>query len=149
MKNNIFSNISEEEKNFLVKNSKKVEIKKNGILHSTNEEIKCVSLVLNGELKVVKFSFDGNQQVVKYIRKNETFAEGFIFSGRNYPAYIMAEKDSTILEIPRNIILKLFVYEKLAITSRMLYLILLLGIFSISSVYLLAGTYNPFIYFRF
>ncbi len=116
MRKNIFSDLSKKEKDFLRKNSKKVEILKNSILHSTNEEIKCVSLVLDGKLKVVKFSFNGNQQVVKYIRKNETFAEGFIFSGKNYPAYIIAERNSAILEIPKHIILQLFENKKFMIS---------------------------------
>jgi CRP/FNR family transcriptional regulator len=116
MKKNIFSDLSKSEKLFLEKNSMKIEISKNSILHSTDEEIKCVSLVLKGKLKVVKFSSDGNQQVVKYVGKNETFAEGFIFSGKKYPAYIMAENNSLILEIPRHIILKLFENKKFMIS---------------------------------
>ncbi len=109
---NLFSVLNDEEMKYLTNHSKKVSVLKNDILHSIKDEITNVSLVLSGRLKVVKFSIDGNQQVINYVNENNTFGEAFIFSGRNYPAYVIAEQDSTILEIPRSVIFTLFKNEK-------------------------------------
>jgi CRP-like cAMP-binding protein len=108
--------IKEDQKEFIINNSKKLEVLKNAILHSPKENINVVSLVLEGKLKVVKYSFDGNQQVIKCIEKGETFGESFIFSDKPYPAYIMAEKDSIVLEISKNTLLELFKDRNVMIT---------------------------------
>jgi CRP-like cAMP-binding protein len=109
-------NITEDQKKFIINNSKKVNVSKNTVLHSPNENINFVSLVLEWKLKVVKYSFDGNQQVIKCIEKGETFGESFIFSDKPYPAYIMAEKDSVVLEIPKNTLFELFKDRNVMVT---------------------------------
>nr|WP_246348222.1 Crp/Fnr family transcriptional regulator [Thermosipho japonicus] len=90
------------------KYGKIIKVKKNDILHSTIEELKQVSIIIEGKLKVVKYTSEGYEQVLKYLGKNESFGEGLIFSGANYPSYIIAEEDSKILEISREGILELF-----------------------------------------
>ncbi|KLO23314.1 Crp/Fnr family transcription regulator [Marinitoga sp. 1197] len=90
------------------KYSKILNIKKNEILHSPHEKLQQMSIVLEGLLRVVKFTSEGNEQVLKYIKKDESFGEGLIFSGENYPSFIIAEQDSKIFEISSKGVLNLF-----------------------------------------
>ncbi|WGS65631.1 Crp/Fnr family transcriptional regulator [Marinitoga aeolica] len=108
MQSKFFQKFLIENKNILEKYGKIIEVKRNDILHSTTEELKQVSIILKGKLKVVKYTSEGYEQVLKYLNKNESFGEGLIFSGENYPSYIVAEEDSKVLEISREGVLELF-----------------------------------------
>ncbi len=108
----LFSVLSKEEIEFVEKNSKKIRVAKNEIVYSIKDEIRHVSLVLSGKLKVVKFSIDGNQQIVNHIVQGNTFGEALVFSKKSYPAYVIAEENSTILMVPRQVIFKLFDNKK-------------------------------------
>lgn len=108
MRDTIFQKLLSENKVILEKYGKTININKNDVLHSPDEELKQISVIIKGKLKVVKYTSEGNEQVLKYLNKNESFGEGLIFSGENYPSYIMAEEDSTVLEISREGVLRLF-----------------------------------------
>lgn len=108
MRDIIFQKLLSENKAILEKYGKTININKNDVLHSPDEELKQISIIIKGKLKVVKYTSEGNEQVLKYLNKNESFGEGLIFSGENYPSYIMVEEDSTVLEISREGVLKLF-----------------------------------------
>ncbi|KAF2955715.1 Crp/Fnr family transcriptional regulator [Marinitoga sp. 38H-ov] len=103
-----FQNILKENKKILEKYGRIINIKRNDILHSPNEELRQVSIIIKGKLKVVKYTPDGYEQVLKYLNENESFGEGLIFSGENYPSYIVSEEDASVLEISREGVLKLF-----------------------------------------
>ncbi|WP_129409109.1 Crp/Fnr family transcriptional regulator [Marinitoga lauensis] len=108
MENIFFQKLLNENKQILEKYGNIIEIRKNEVFHSPDEELKQISIILKGKLKVVKYTPEGNEQVLKYLNKNESFGEGLIFSGENYPSYIIVEEDSKILEISREGVLKLF-----------------------------------------
>ena len=105
---NIFNDLKDDQKNFVFQNSKEIKVLKNFVLHSPRENIDTISFVLQGKLVVAKYSFDGNQQIIKRLKTGETFGESLIFSGKPYPAYIIAEDDSKVLEIPKKVIFHLF-----------------------------------------
>ncbi len=107
----IFRKLNEFEEKRLRKKSMLLYIRKGDVLHSPREKIKHVSVVLNGSLKVVKYFTNGNEQILRHVRKNETFGESLIFAFKNYPSYIISMEDSEILEVPYEIILELFENE--------------------------------------
>jgi CRP-like cAMP-binding protein len=108
MNKKFFQEMIQNNKETLEKYGKVKHVGKNDILHFTTEELKQVSIILKGKLKVVKYTSEGYEQVLKYLNKNESFGEGLIFSGESYPSYIVAEEDSKVLEISREGVLELF-----------------------------------------
>ncbi|AEX85377.1 Crp/Fnr family transcriptional regulator [Marinitoga sp. 1135] len=108
MRSEFFQNVFGENSEILKKYGRTLKIKKNHVLHSPNEKLEQISIILSGKLKVVKYAPDGNEQVLKYLKENESFGEGLIFSDENYPSYIVAEKDSEVFEISKEGVLKLF-----------------------------------------
>jgi CRP/FNR family transcriptional regulator len=64
-------------------------------------------VVQSGEVKLYKLSADGKEQVLHIVGPGENFAEATIFGDATYPAYCEALKDSILLLIPKNDILRL------------------------------------------
>ena len=87
-------------------------VKKGQILHEANSKCKELSLVISGELDVIKYNFDGKEQLISVLGKNEMFGGPLVFSEAYYPANIIAEKDSEIIEISKEKIMKLFIEEE-------------------------------------
>ncbi len=104
----IFKKLNKAEERILKEQSMLLEAKRGEVLHSPCNEIKHVSVVLSGSLRILKYFTNGNEQILSYVRKNETFGESLIFAFENYPAYIIATEDSEILEVPYEVILNLF-----------------------------------------
>ncbi len=58
-------------------------------------------LLLSGLIKIYKLSADGKEQILQFIRPNETFGEVVVFSGRVFPAHAEAARKSRALLFPR------------------------------------------------
>jgi CRP/FNR family transcriptional regulator len=58
-------------------------------------------LLLLGLIKIYKLSPDGKEQILQFIRPNETFGEVVVFSGKAFPANAEAVKNSRALLFPR------------------------------------------------
>ncbi len=104
----IFGRLTENEENFLIEKSRILNVKKGEILHSPRDLLNQVSVVLSGKLRVLKYFTNGNEQNLNVVKEGETFGESLIFAHTSYPAYITAEEDSTILDVPYETVMELF-----------------------------------------
>jgi CRP/FNR family transcriptional regulator len=92
-------------KEFDTEKMDKIFLKKGDVYKKNTDEIKGITYLIFGKLKVVKYLPSGKELIVRYIDKNDIFAETLIFSVSNYPAYIIADLDSEIVEISKEKIL--------------------------------------------
>ncbi len=58
-------------------------------------------LLLSGLIKIYKLSPEGKEQILQFIKPNETFGEVVVFSGKIFPAHAEAVKESHTLLFPR------------------------------------------------
>ncbi len=58
-------------------------------------------LLISGLIKIYKVSADGKEQILQFIRPNETFGEVVVFSGKSFPANAEAARDSQVLLFPK------------------------------------------------
>ena len=58
-------------------------------------------LLLTGLVKIYKLSSDGKEQILQFIRPNETFGEVVVFSGKAFPAHAEAAQKSRVLLFPK------------------------------------------------
>ncbi|MBW1659978.1 MAG: Crp/Fnr family transcriptional regulator [Deltaproteobacteria bacterium] len=58
-------------------------------------------LLISGLIKIYKLSPEGKEQILQFIRPNETFGEVVVFSGKAFPANAEAVKGSHVLLFPR------------------------------------------------
>ncbi len=64
-------------------------------------------LLLSGLIKIYKLSPEGKEQILQFIRPNETFGEVVVFSGKSFPANAESAKESRALLFPRRDFLEL------------------------------------------
>ncbi len=77
------------------------ELKKGEMVFYEGDESAGFYLLLSGLIKVYKLSVEGKEQILQFIRPNETFGEVVVFSGKAYPAHAEAVQDSRVLLFPR------------------------------------------------
>lgn len=77
------------------------DLKKGEMVFYEGDESTGFYLLLSGLIKVYKLSVDGKEQILQFIRPNETFGEVVVFSGKAYPAHAEAVQDSRVLLFPR------------------------------------------------
>ncbi len=58
-------------------------------------------LLVSGLIKIYKVSPEGKEQILQFIRPNETFGEVVVFSGKSFPANAEAVRESRTLHFPR------------------------------------------------
>lgn len=93
-------------KEFDIKKMNKIFLKKGSIYKKPTDEINNITYLISGKLKIVKYLPSGKELIIRHINKNNTFAETLLFSVSNYPAYIIADIDSKIVEISKEKILE-------------------------------------------
>ena len=99
----------------LKKRFKTKKIIKGMTIHNSYSKCNELTLVIKGELKVLKYNIDGKEQLISSLNKNELFGGPLVFSEGNYPADVIASKDTEIIEIYKKDILELFHEEKFVI----------------------------------
>ncbi len=80
---------------------------KNVTIFSENEEADGFFFVDSGQVKIFKLSPEGKEHVLHICLSGETFAEAAMFSGKVYPAYAKAIKNSNLLFFPKKGFLEL------------------------------------------
>ncbi|WP_190613470.1 Crp/Fnr family transcriptional regulator [Tepiditoga spiralis] len=93
-------------------NKKEITLKKGEILHNQNELIENLSILKEGSLKVVKYLTTGKEVLINNIKSGQIFGETLLFINEKYPAYIIAEENSIVIEINKNELLVLMKNEE-------------------------------------
>lgn len=96
-------------------NKKEILLKKGEILHEPNELIEKLSILKSGSLKVVKYLTTGKEVLINNIKSGQIFGETLLFVNEKYPAYIIAEEDSVVIEINQEELLVLMKNEEFLI----------------------------------
>jgi len=83
----------------LFKNGKVIKLQKGEVLH--NDHDKCTSLgkVISGKLRLSRPLTSGREIILKEFGPEELFAELIVFSGENYPGWLIASESSTVTEV--------------------------------------------------
>lgn len=109
MKNNILLSLSKDEKKLLEAKT----LKKNEILYREDEKCNSVTIVISGEVKISTTSFEGKELIYNVLHKNDVFGNNLIFSDDpTYKGDVIATKDSTIVTIRRENLVKLLQSNK-------------------------------------
>ena len=58
-------------------------------------------MLLAGLIKIYKLSMEGKEQILQFIKPNETFGEVVVFSGKAFPAHAEAAEKSRVLLFSR------------------------------------------------
>ena len=81
------------------------------LLFSDGEEATGFFVVLDGKVKVYKLSPEGKERILHVIHPGGTFAEAAIFGDGLYPAYAEPLQISTLLFLPKDGFLDLFLHN--------------------------------------
>ena len=101
LKCSLFSHLSDQEVDSLLKESRVVDVKEHEILANLGQPANEFFLTLCGELKVLVSSQKGEEKILHIIHARETFATVLMFLEKPiYPASIIALEDSRVLAIP-------------------------------------------------
>lgn len=82
--------------------------KKNSIIYMQNEICKTMDVILEGIISIQKIDSEGNVLSIKDFTNGDVIGENLLFSVNNkYPMTILAKSDAIILQINKDLILKL------------------------------------------
>lgn len=104
----MFNMLDSSQIKYLLKNSKLKEIEKNIVIYNPEEICRNFSVIIKGTISGIKYSSTGKEQILIYYKAPECFGGVHIFNDEKYPAYIISQEESVILEIPKEIIFQLF-----------------------------------------
>lgn len=81
---------------------------KNSIIYMQNEKCKSLDIILEGIVSVQKINSEGNVLTINDFMSGDVIGESLVFSIDNkYPMTVFAKNDVTILNIKKELILKL------------------------------------------
>ncbi|HOK40769.1 MAG TPA: Crp/Fnr family transcriptional regulator [bacterium] len=97
----IFSGISDNIIEELIKIIKIQEYKKNEIIVNENDEIKGFYIIARGKVQIYKMSYQGKKQIIKIAEESEVCGEAVLFATDYFPVLIETIENSIILFIPK------------------------------------------------
>lgn len=78
---------------------------KGQVAHLQNEKCKSMDVILSGSVYVQKIEENGNILKVAHLQSGDVIGINLIFASKsNYPMTIIAETDSTVLQIPKDLV---------------------------------------------
>ena len=107
MSSKIVEVLNNEDVEFLKTHMKESFYEKGQTIFSPNDCCRHLSIVLKGQVKISKYNSLGKEQIISFLDENDVFGEALVFNGIDYPVYVIAEKDSTIGMIEKEVILQL------------------------------------------
>lgn len=108
MKNQtLFSVLTKEDKQFLEKNLECKTYKKGEVIFSPLDRCEHLSVVLEGQVKLCKYSADGQEQILSFLGIEDVFGEALVFEADHYVVTVIAEKNTKVAMIHRDILLAL------------------------------------------
>jgi CRP/FNR family transcriptional regulator, polysaccharide utilization system transcription regulator len=103
----IWQCLSSEEQDYLKSNYQVQNFKKNEIIHYEGDKPTHMMCLIRGKVKVYKEGVGGRNQIVRILQPVSYFAYRAIFAEGNYNTSTCAFETSTIIMIPKEVILKL------------------------------------------
>jgi CRP/FNR family transcriptional regulator, dissimilatory nitrate respiration regulator len=97
----LFTGVTAEDLDFLVRISKTREYEKGEILFSEGEEALGFYVIGSGKVKIFKLSPEGKERILHIVHPGGTFAEAAIFGIGLYPAYAQPLEKSQLLFFPK------------------------------------------------
>lgn len=103
----IWNVLSTDEKEFLKVNFQVQNFKKNEIIHYEGDKPTHMMSLIRGKVKIYKEGVGGRNQIVRILQPTSYFAYRAIFAEGNYNTSASAFESSSIIMIPREVIVKL------------------------------------------
>lgn len=103
----IWEVLTPEEKEFLKANFQVQNFKKNEIIHYEGDKPTHMMSLIRGKVKIYKEGVGGRNQIVRILQPTSYFAYRAIFAEGNYNTSASAFESSSIIMIPREVIVKL------------------------------------------
>lgn len=103
----IWKVLTEDEKKYLKDNCVIQQFKKNEVIHYEGEKPTCMMCLIHGKVKIFKEGVGGRSQIIRILKPVSYFAYRAIFADTNYNSSSCAFELSTIVMIPREVIIKL------------------------------------------
>jgi CRP/FNR family transcriptional regulator, polysaccharide utilization system transcription regulator len=103
----IWQTLTPEEQDYLKSNYLIQNFKKNEIIHYEGDKPTHIMGLIRGKVKIYKEGVGGRNQIVRILQPVSYFAYRAIFADGNYNTSACAFESSTIVQIPKDVILKL------------------------------------------
>lgn len=103
----IWSILTAEEREYLRSNFVVQQFKKNEIIHYEGDKPTHMMCLIRGKVKIYKEGVGGRNQIVRIMQPISYFAYRAIFAEGNYNTSACAFESSTIILLPKDVILKL------------------------------------------
>ncbi|RBP44060.1 Crp/Fnr family transcriptional regulator [Garciella nitratireducens] len=108
MKNEaLFSMLTQEDRKFLKNHMEQRTYKKGEIIFTPLDQCNHLSIILDGEVKLCKYSADGQEQILSFLGVGDVFGEAIVFQGDPYVVTVIAERETTVQMIHRDVLLTL------------------------------------------
>ena len=105
MENNILSTLSKEERQYLKVQS----FNKNQIIFNEGDLCDCISIVIDGVIRIASYSFSGKEVVFNVLTKNQIFGNNLLFSSEPfYKGSVISSTKTTVVFIKKDDLLNLF-----------------------------------------
>ena len=105
MENNILSTLSKEERQYLKVQS----FNKNQIIFNEGDFCDCISIVIDGVIRIASYSFSGKEVVFNVLTKNQIFGNNLLFSSEPfYKGSVISNTKTTVVFIKKDDLLNLF-----------------------------------------
>lgn len=68
---------------------------------------KHLNIIIEGQVKLCKYLADGQEQILSFLYSDDVFGEAIVFDKNNYVVTVIAEMDTKIAMVHRNVLLNL------------------------------------------
>lgn len=108
MKNQtLFSALTKEDRTFLEENQEIKTYKKGEVIFSPLDRCQHLSVIMEGRVKLCKYSTDGQEQILSFLGVEDVFGEAIVFEGDHYVVTVIAEINTKVAMIHRDVLLDL------------------------------------------
>ena len=83
----------------LFNHGRMIELQRGEVLHSDYDKCRALGKVVSGKLRLSRPLSSGREIILKEFGPQEIFAELIVFSGENYPGWLIASESSTVVEV--------------------------------------------------
>ncbi|MGL1890381.1 MAG: Crp/Fnr family transcriptional regulator [Spirochaetaceae bacterium] len=90
----------------LFNNGKFSKLEPGDVLYTSDEKCKYIGRVEKGSIRIVRMLKSGKEIVLKEFIAGDLFADLLVFSGDNYPGWIIANEESIVVEVGLESLLK-------------------------------------------
>lgn len=100
----------------LFEKGKTVKLSREEVLHSPMDACSAIGYVKSGKLRLSRILTSGKEIYINEFKEGEIFAELIVFSSENYPGWLIASEETTVIELKLNHLLT-FLKDDVALIS--------------------------------